>query len=134
MHDKKYSNLDKTLEENGVAAALFECMVTLVKEPDEAQKLAEDYYRVQIEKDLLEKRYKYALRKQIYLEEKIKELEAVAKANNKELIEEMFEILNDIVWIDPTEMEYLERLKDVQNKASWCITRYGYDEVGVVNE
>lgn len=133
MNDK-YSDLNKVLAENGVTAAMLECMVTLVKEPDETQKRAEDYYKVQIEKDQLEKRYKFALRKQFYLEKRVKVLEEKLKANSQEIIEEMFGILNDIVWIDPTEMEYLDRLKDVQNKASWCITKFGYEKEGAINE
>lgn len=128
--------VSRQLLECGVSPALLESMVTLVNTPDETQKLAENYYRVQIEKDQLEKRYKFAIRKQLYLEKKVRVLEEKLSVNHIELIEEMLNILNDIVWIDPTEIEKekeLDRLKDVQNKASWCITN-AFKVGGAVNE
>lgn len=114
--------VSKELLACGVSPALLESMVTLVEVPSDVQKTCEEYYRVQIEKDQLERRYKFVLRKQLYLEKKIKVLEEKLNNDNLKLIDEMLDILNDIVWIDPTEMNYLEKLKEVQNKASWCVT------------
>lgn len=104
----------KELERVGVNPAYLEAMVDLVKQSDDMQRLSDVYYSLQMQNEVLERRFKANLR-----ENKIKE----------RLINEMFNCLVDIVHIDPTESGCVEKLKDVQNKASWCISEYGLKKV-----
>lgn len=107
----------KELERVGVNPAYLEAMVDLVKQPDDMQRLSEDYYRLQMQNEALERRFKANLR-----ENKIKE----------RVINEMINCLMDIVHIDPTESGYKEKLKEVQNKSSCCISEYGLKKVNTI--
>lgn len=127
----------KELERVGVNPAYLEAMVDLVNQPDDMQRLSEEYYSLQMENEILKRRFKAKLREVFYLDLKVKDLESKLKnvpaSIDSRIESEMINCLVDIVHVDPCEASFIDELKSVQNQASWCIAKYGYKGV-LVNE
>ena len=69
------------LRKCGVNPDYLEIMVTLVNEPDDMQRLSEDYYKLHMKNEVLERRLKAKLREVFYLD-----LKEIGRASCRERV------------------------------------------------
>ena len=127
-------NSENELKKNGVNPKTIDIMVSLAKDPDDMQIDSIEVFRLREEKEALKERMKVMARATVILRDridaankKIKLLESSKDStlnNTFRYLENMQNFLEDLVSIDTTESNFIEKLKDIQNKASWVVGTY----------
>lgn len=124
-------NLENELKKNEVNPKTIDIMVSLVKEPDDMQIASMEIFRLREEKAALKERMKVMARATVILRDRIDEANKKIKLleSNKDFnlnntfryLENMQSFLEELVSLDTTESDFIEKLKDIQNKASWVV-------------
>jgi len=120
-------DLENELKKNEINPKTIDIMVSLVKEPDDMQIASMGIFKLREEKAALKEiaRATVILRERLdKANERIKLLESDKDFNLNNTfryLENMQSFLEDLVSIDTTESNFIEKLKDIQNKASWVV-------------
>ncbi len=124
-------DLENELKKNGVNPKTIDIMVSLVKEPDDMQIASMEIFKLREEKAALKERMKVIARATVILRERLDKANERIKLlesdkdfnlnNTFRYLENMQNFLEDLVSIDTTESNFIEKLKDIQNKASWVV-------------
>lgn len=124
-------NLENELKKNQVNPKTIDIMVSLVKEPDDMQIASMEIFKLREEKEALKERMKVMARATVILRDRIDEANKKIKLlesdkdfnlnNTFRYLENMQSFLEELVSLDTTESDFIEKLKDIQNKASWVV-------------
>lgn len=124
-------NLENELKRNGVNPKTIDIMVSLVKGPDDMQIASMEIFKLREEKAALKERMKVIARATVILREKLNKANERIKLfegdkdfnlnNTFRYLENMQSFLEELVSLDTTESDFIEELKDIQNKASWVV-------------
>ncbi len=124
-------DLENELKKNGVNPKTIDIMVSLVKEPDDMQIASMEIFKLREEKAALKERMKVIAKATVALREKLDEANKKIKLlesdkdftlnNTFKYLENIQSFLEELVSLDTTESDFIEKLKDIQNKASWVV-------------
>jgi len=127
-------DLENELKKNGVNPKTIDIMVSLVKEPDDMQIVSMEIFKLREEKEALKERMKVMARATVILRDRLDEANKKVKLlesgkdstlnNTFRYLENMQSFLEELVSLDTTESNFIEELKDIQNKASWVVGTY----------
>ena len=116
------------LEKIGVSPVCLDKVGRLVNVSDECQ-LAFELVKCKETEKAITKRLKDMYMLQAVQSREIENLREDiknCKKYPKNMIEEAFNILDDLVHIDPNQSTFIEELKQTQNNASWLVSKYGF--------